>query len=341
MKNSSIKICDATIQPGEKATLALPLPEQYSCSPMYMPIKVINGKHAGSCLLTFAMLNGDEFNGLEILNRLFDDISSHNLSGTLIIIPSYNIYGLTHFPRRTPSGSPIEDGFPGDEHGSFSQRLAYIFTQEILKKSDYCIEYQTGSLNHDILPQLYCDVEDAEAKKIAKAFQAPVITEVNNQRSKLRSTLESLNIPLFVYQAGESSRFDHSAIQIGLDGTKNIMKKLDMLEGDIDDIVSVVFSKDDDWLASHSSGILHPKVSLGEHVKKGDIIAQISDPFSNDNSTAVRSHIDGIIVGINRSPLVQEGLSIFKIASFVDNQKAESIIEKWEENQVDIDLQND
>ena len=56
MKNSAIQICDATIQPGEKTTLALPLPEQYSCSPLYMPIKVINGKKKGPCLLLFSMI---------------------------------------------------------------------------------------------------------------------------------------------------------------------------------------------------------------------------------------------------------------------------------------------
>ena len=102
MKNSSITICDANIQPGEKTALALPLPEQYSCSPMYMPIKVINGTKKGPCLLLFAMLQGNEFNGLEILNQLFDDLSPNEVKGTLITIPALNIYGLTHFPKNNP-----------------------------------------------------------------------------------------------------------------------------------------------------------------------------------------------------------------------------------------------
>lgn len=43
MKNKSIKICDVTVHPGEMANLAMPLPEEYSCAPLYMPIKVIQG----------------------------------------------------------------------------------------------------------------------------------------------------------------------------------------------------------------------------------------------------------------------------------------------------------
>ncbi|TNF66354.1 MAG: succinylglutamate desuccinylase/aspartoacylase family protein [Gammaproteobacteria bacterium] len=336
MKNHTLKICNANIHPGEKATLALPLPEQYSCSPMYMPIKVINGKHEGPCLLTFAMIDGNEFNGLEITNQLYDIIEPSGLNGTMIIIPALNVYGLTHYPKTTPSGVSIDNSFPGNETGNFSERIAYIFTEEILKKADYCIELQTGSLNHEILPQVYCNFDNAKTKNLAKAFQAPVITEVETSKSALRQTTENLNIPLLVYEAGEAMRFDQEAITTGLEGVLNVMRKIKMIDEEADDQVSPLFSKDEDWLTSPSSGILHTEVSLGEYIKKGEKIARLSDPFSNENTTVVKSHIDGVIVGINRSPLIQEGASIFKIDSFIDNVKAEALIEEWEESQPDI-----
>lgn len=331
MRNQSIKICDATVHAGEKATLALPLPEQYSCSPMYMPIKVINGKQEGPCLLAFSTLNGVEFNGLEIVNQLFDSISPSQLSGTLITVPVVNVYGLTHYPKLSPSDASIANSFPGHATGSFGERIAHIFTEEILTKADYSIELLTGSLNHEILPQVYCNFDDLNAKKLAKAFHAPVITEVETGSSKLRLTTESLNIPLLVYQAGEALRFDPVAIQIGLTGIENILRKINMLDGNNDQAITPVISKDNDWLTAPSSGILHTDVKLGEHIKKGDKIGRLSDPFSNENSTIVKSHLDGIIVGVNRSPLIQEGVSIFKIASFVDNERAQSLLEEWDE----------
>lgn len=337
MRNSTLKICDASIYPGEKATLALPLPEQYSCSPMYMPIKVINGKQPGPCLLTFATLEGNEFNGLEILNQLFDLISADELSGTLITVPVLNVYGLTHFPKVSPSGVSISNSFPGSENGNFSERIAHIFTQEILTKATHCIECISGSLNHDILPQVYCDFGDENAKNLAKTFQAPVVTQVETQSSQLRITTADLSIPLLVYEAGEAMRFDQEAIQIGLLGIKNVMQSLEMLSGEVEQTVSPVISKDDDWLTASSSGILHAEVSLGEYIKKGDKIARLSDPFSNENANFVKSHIDGVIVGINRSPLIQEGSSIFKIASFIDNQRAEAMLEVWDELKPEVE----
>ncbi|WP_119343179.1 succinylglutamate desuccinylase/aspartoacylase family protein [Facilibium subflavum] len=337
MRNANLKICDVNVHSGEKATLALPLPEQYSCSPMYMPIKVINGKQDGPCLLAFAMLDGNEFNGLEIVNQLFDSISANDLHGTLITVPALNVYGLTHYPKISPGGASISDSFPGDEHGNFSERIAYIFTEEILKKVDYCIELQTGSLNHQILPHVYCNFDDTQARKLAKAFQAPVITEVETGSSKLRQTTENLSIPLLVYEAGEAMRFDQESIQIGLEGIINVMRKLQMLEGEIEDKVSPVFSKDEDWLSSPSSGVLHTDVSLGESIKTGDKIGRLSDPFSNENATIVKSKLDGVVVGINRAPLIQEGASIFKVASFVDNERAEAALEEWEDLKPDAE----
>ena len=272
MKNSSMKICNANVHPGEKATLALPLPVQYSCSPMYMPIKVINGKQAGPCLLIFAMLEGNEFNGLEIVNQLYDSIAASELSGTLIAIPVLNVYGLTHHPRSTPGGGSIISSFPGDPNGTYSERIAHIFTEEILSKANLCIELKTGSLNHEIFPQVYCHFDHSESKRLAKAFQAPVVTEVETTQSELRKTAEHLNIPLIVYEAGEALRFDPVAIQTGIEGTKNVMQKSGMLKASDDDSqmkVTPAFSKDEDWLTSHSSGILHSAISLGEYVKKG------------------------------------------------------------------------
>ena len=337
MKNTSFKICDAEVHPGEKVTLALPLPEQYSCSPMYMPIKIINGKQSGRTLLAFAMIDGNEFNGLEIVNQLYDEISANELQGTLIAIPVLNVYGLSHFPKITPSGVKLSACFPGDEHGHFGERVAHIFTQEILTKVDCCIELQTGSLNHEILPQIYCNFDHAETKKLARAFQAPVITELETNQNGIRLTAESLNIPHLVYEAGEAMRFDLGAIQVGLDGVRNVMRKLEMLVGEIDKSVTPVFSKDDDWLISSSSGVLHTEVSLGEWIKKGDKIGRLTDPFSNENATVIKSNLDGVIVGINRAPLIQEGVSIFKVASFIDNQRAEEILDEWEDYKPEAD----
>ena len=333
MKNSSMQICDATIHPGEKVTLAMPLPERYSCAPMYMPIKVMNGKTAGPCVVAFSMLQGNEFNSMEIINRLADDIKPADLNGSLILVPALNVYGLVHHPNSMGDSSlSIVDSFPGSENGNFGERIANAFTHEVLAKADYCIELTTGSLNHDLLPQVYCNFDNAEAKALAQAFKAPVVIQVGDNSSALRRTTEDMNIPLLVYEAGEAMRFNEDAIRVGHNGLHNVMAKLEMTGNSYDDEQISVFSRDEDWFTAPASGVLHTDVELGQRIRNGEKIGRVTDPFSHDNLTQVKSTQDGVVVGINKTPLVYEGLSIFKLASFIDNEKAQSIIGDWEES---------
>lgn len=333
MKNEKLIFCDKTIHPGEVANLALPLPERYSCSPLYMPIKVIHGKEKGPCLLIFSVLKGDELNGLEIVNRTTQQIDVNEVKGTIIAIPALNIYGLTHFPSQLPSGKSLANCFPGSPTGSFGDRIAHLFTQLILKKADYCIELQTGSLNHNILPQIYCNFDDNHTKKIARAFQSPVITNVTVKKNTLRQTTEDMQIPLLVYQAGEAMRFDENSINLGVNGILNVMRTINMLPKKSGEKIKPIFSQDEEWITAHCAGILHTNVYLGQTIQEGDIIGEITDPFGHDFSEKIRASKEGIIVGINTTPLIHEGLPIFKIASFLDYEKAENLIEEWEKNQ--------
>ena len=335
MSQKKIDICGTFVHPGEVAKLAMPMPEQYSCAPLYMPLKVIHGVAQGPCLVVFSVLKGKELNGLEIANRLIDMIDPKKLSGTIIAIPVVNVFGLTRHPLTLPSGRDLVDCFPGDDSGSYGHRLAHLITEEIFKKADYCIECQTGDINHNILPQVYCNFEDATAKQLAKAFCSPVITNAALNYNSMRRTTEELQLPLLVYQAGEALRFDDAAIELGIEGIINVMTSIKMLDGNITHPVSPIFSRDEEWLLAHKSGILHAEVSLGQTIEINDVIGRITDPFGAGDTETLRSTYKGVVVGINTSPLIQEGSQIFKIASFLDDDKAEHIIDEWDKQQPD------
>lgn len=331
MKNSKLQICNAIIHPGEQVNLALPLPDLYSCTSLYMPIKVVHGKESGPCLLIFSAVKGDELNGLEIINRLMESIQPSRIKGTLITVPVLNILGLID-PSRAHNHTSLESSFPGLENGSYSERLAYIFTREILSKADACLELQTGSLNHDILPQIYCDLNNTEAKHLAQSFQAPVITNLSETNS-LRKTIEQLAIPALIYKAGEAMRFNEPAIKLGVSGIQHIMNAMNMLSaselGDINAMKSI-FSQDQDWIRAHRSGVLISQVELGQKINKGQRIGLINDPFSADTAEVVQAEQEGIVVGINCTPLIHEGQTIFKVATFIDNNRAKSVLEAWD-----------
>lgn len=335
MKNTKLQLCDTVIHPGEVANLAMILPERYACAPLYMPIKVIHGVKKGPCLLVFSMLKGNEFNGLETANRIIQALNPKDMSGTIISVPVLNVYGLTQMPAAQTLNTNLANCFPGSEEGTFGERIAHLFTQEILKKADYCIELQTGDLNHNILPQVYCNFDNQRSRDLAKAFQAPVVTNVTLKGNPLRRTTEDLHIPLLVYQAGEAMRFDENVIKLGVDGVLNVMRAIDILPKSPVREINPLFSQDEEWMTAHKGGILHAHVNLGQTIKRNELVGTITDPFGTDFSEPVKALQDGIVVGVNTTPLIHEGLPIFKIASFLDYDKAENTIEEWDKKQSD------
>lgn len=334
MKNTQIKFCNETIYPGETLSMALPLPSLFSCAPLYMPIKIIHGKNAGPTLLIFAAMHGNEINGTDIINRLIHLPGIKKLAGTLITIPVVNVYGLINRSRHLPDNTDLDSCFPGSEHGSNAARLANIITKDIFSKADYCIDLQTGPLNYSNLPQLYINFNNSTSKELATEFNTPVILNTNSKPGSLRSIADQHGTPYLMYEAGEAMRFDNSTIKTGLTGILNVMRKLQMLpekHSTRNKGAKSFFAEKCTWVHSPASGISYTQCKLGQHIKKGDKIAVIKDPFGMNNNSYICSSYEGIIIGINNQPLVHEGEGILQLAVFQEMGETASHLETWHE----------
>ncbi len=332
MKNTNITICNETIHPGEQVSLALPLPELFSCAPMYMPIKIVHGKQAGPCLLVIAAMHGNELNGAEIINRLLQSNSIKRLKGTLIAVPIMNVYGFINKTRTLPGGASLGTNFPGSPQGSHAARLAHLFCSEIFTLADYCIDLQTGLLNHSNLPQIFVTDNHQKELELAHAFGAPVISELSAPKDSLRAYANKEQIPYLVYEAGEAMRFDEYAIRIGVKGIINIMRHIDILPtlGKAHFIKQKSFlMRDTRWVRSPTSGISHSNIKLGQQVKQGELLTIIKDPFGAGSNVSVIAPFDGVVVSVNNLPLVYEGIPLFQLAAFERLSLAASHIEGW------------
>lgn len=336
-KNNALKISDQTIYPGETVSLALPLPQMYSCAPLFMPIKVIHGKQQGPCLLVTAAMHGNELNGTEIVNRLFNSKSIKKLSGTLILVPVLNVYGLINRSRYLPSGADLNSSFPGSATGTMASRMAHVFIEEIFAHADYCIDLQTGFINCSNLPQLYVNEEDEKAKALARAFNAPVVSDIPTDEGMLSTYARRQSIPFMMYEAGEAMRFDDHAIKVGFKGIKNVMKQLQMLPTHSvkKPELESFYAEKNIWVRASSSGISHTNCQLGQHIKKDELLCTINDPFGAADPVSVHCPEEGVIVGKNNLPLVHEGEGLFQLAIFKKMAHAATQLEGWEEKSVE------
>jgi len=318
MKNKSLQFCSETIHPGESLTLALPLPKIFSCAPFYMPIKIIHGKQPGPTLLLIGAMYGNEMNGTEIIHRLLNLPALSRMKGTLIAVPVMNVHGLINRSRFLPDGTDMNRHFPGCLNGTNSERLTNIFVTEILSRADYCINLQTGPLNHYNLPMVQFYGNDEASLQLAQIFNTPIIMNETAEPGSLQHVALEQNKYMLNYIAGEAMRFDAQAARIGMHGIVNIMRHLQMLPPKKNPSNNKPPKLADSvcWISACASGTHRVKGKLGQTVKKDELLSVIKDPFGGGDIIPVHSPENGMIVVKNHTPFIYEGDRLFQLAVF-------------------------
>ncbi len=333
--NDILMIGGQEIKKGENRNIDIELPSLYN-TPSKLRVNVIRGKRNGPTVFVSAAIHGDEINGIEIIRRLKKVNILKRLKGTLILVPVVNVYGLMTLSRYLPDRRDLNRSFPGSEKGSLAARIAKIFFDEIVIKSDLGIDLHTGAIHRSNLPQIRTDIKNSFTYSLAKAFEAPVVLHSALRDGSLRSLAMDEKTPILLYEAGEALRFDETSIRIGVKGIINILRKMDMLAKSTkkSKIRIPIIAKKSSWTRATQSGLLRSLKSLGDTVSKGDIIAYINEPLEDDGDVII-APFDGIIIGRSEIPLVQEGDAIFHIANFDDLEKAEDKIEYFSEEVIE------
>jgi hypothetical protein len=330
---TDLTINDQSIAPGSSVMIDLPLPRLYTHTLMTMPVHVIRGKKPGPRLFVSAAIHGDELNGVEIIRRLLKQPALNKLHGDLIAIPMVNVYGIIHHSRYLPDRRDLNRSFPGSKTGSLAARLADLFMTEIVVKCTHGIDLHTGAIHRSNLPQIRANLDDAETLSLAKSFHVPVLLNSNLRDGSLRESAAARDIPMLLYEAGEALRFNEVSIRAGLNGILEVMRHLQMLavRKNQKHTAEPFVARSSQWIRAPGSGIFRAAKSLGEKVKRNDVVGAINDPVAT-LETPVISPCHGLIIGRSEIPLVHEGEAIYHITQFEDNRQVAEQVELFQDN---------
>jgi predicted deacylase len=327
--NEPIMVGTTTVRPGERVNVSLPVADLYTGTSLHMPVKVLCGRRPGPVLFVSAAVHGDELNGVEIIRRLLNRKALKSIRGTLLAVPIVNVHGFLEQSRYLPDRRDLNRSFPGRSTGSIAARLANIFLQEIVLKSNFGIDLHTGAIDRSNLPQVRACLDDERTAEIATAFAAPVMVNAGIREGSLRACASENGIPTIVYEAGEALRFDEFSISAGLRGIMRVMRHIGMLPKSRSTRTHApVVARSTRWIRSPASGIVSGRVALGSRVEEGQSLALISDPLGDRQEQALSS-VDGIVIGRSNLPLAHEGDALFNVAAFRSTDRAENAVEEF------------
>lgn len=313
MLNNTFSLLGKEIIPGKRTVLDLKVAKLHTRTTVNIPIIIERSVNPGPVVLLLSGIHGDETNGVGIIREIINQKINKPTKGTIICIPVFNIFGYLIQTREFPDGRDLNRVFPGTKNGSLASQFAHQFTEEIAPYVDYVIDFHTGGGERENISQIRCTKDDEKALELAKVFNPPMIVFSNNIAKSLRYTLHKMGKTVLLFEGGKSKELNPTVINEGVNGTKNVLIHLGVIDGQIQLKKNPIYVHKAKWLRASYSGMFKVMAKNGAYVKKKEVIGVIQDPFGEFNKK-IYAPCNCHIFCINRTPIVNKGDALFHIS---------------------------
>ena len=309
---------------GEAKSGYLAVPEKDGVGTS-IPVTVIHGAKKGKVLALCAGVHGAEYPPILGLYRLREMIDPKKLSGTVIMV---HIANLPSFQKRTVYYNPYDGKnlnrvFPGDPKGTLCQRIAYVLTEEVIKKCDALLDIHCGDSNEALIPYSYWMVSDkkavdAQSRELTLAFglEHNIIDTTKPKdpadSKYLANTAILLGKPAVTTEAGLLGRTDEESIVRNVKGVQSVMRALKMIEGKPEPPAHPVWIDKFEVVNSNADGLFFPRVEMGATVAEGQTVGVVQD-YLGGGKQEIKAPFAGIILYIIGTPPANKGEPLLEV----------------------------
>lgn len=298
---------------GASADLLLPVSEAYTGDPINMPVRVMHSEKAGPVVFVTAAIHGDEINGTGIIHDFLFGEPIVLTRGTLVLVPVVNVFGFESNERYLPDRRDLNRSFPGTRTGSLASRLAFTLMHEIAEKADYGIDLHSAATHRTNYPNVRADLSHPEIRGLAAAFGCALVLEGKGPVGSFRREATRMGCPTIILEAGEPLKIEPGVLQIGVQGIRNILIHLGMLDAEAVRPPFQAIIRKTTWLRATVGGILKFHVAPGDFVNEDQPVATNYSIFGKEQNTLVAS-ANGIVLGMTTLPAVKPGEPVCHIA---------------------------
>lgn len=281
------------------------------------------GCEGGKRIAVVTGIHGDELEGQYVCYELVRNITANMswLKGTVDIYPSINPLGMESVSRAMPmSGLDMNRVFPGSDTGAIAENVAAKLVADI-KGADVCVDIHASNIFIREIPQVRIpSSESSRLLKYAKMLNTDFVWVHDSNavgEGSLASALRAEGVPALVIEMGVGQRITKAYCKQLLNGIFNLMSKIGIWEGPVEDISHPMVSSDGAVNVIHSveSGIFIPTVEHNIWVQKGTVIGEIVTPITGTVEEEITAPADGLIFSLREYPIVYEGSVIARILS--------------------------
>ncbi|MFB6280610.1 MAG: succinylglutamate desuccinylase/aspartoacylase family protein, partial [Haloferacaceae archaeon] len=274
----------------------------------------------GETLYLQAASDGDELNGVGVVQRVVPRIDPAELRGTVVVVGVVNYYAFLVAEHRNPiDDTKLNRAYPGDTEGTTSERLAAA-TYDVAADADYILDLHQGSTSRMIDEvRVRCGARHRlhrDCLRLAKTFDCGHVLDQKGPSGQLARVGPDDGIPTIDPELGGSVGWDETSIRKGVEGVFNVLRGYDFLDGTADPGPQTRASGFDQY-GSPTGGLVRFRADLGERVAVGDTLFDVTDVFGAEKAS-VTADSDGVFWRARRLPQVAAGEYVCSVGTDVD-----------------------
>ena len=310
----------ASAEPGEMDTGRLEVGETRDGSPFGLPVAVINGANPGKTLYVQAVSDGDELNGVGVLQRLVPRLDPMELSGTILVTGIVNYHAFQVAEHRNPiDDTKMNRAYPGSESGTSSERIAHA-TFEAATRADLVLDLHQGSTSRMIdEARVRCGSRHRlhdECLELAKVFGCGYVLDQRGPNGQLARVAPDEGIPTIDPELGGCVGWDEESIRAGVEGIENVLTHYGFVPGNVS-LEPQTRATGFEQYGAPSGGLVRIRKALGDRVRTGETLFEVTTPFGETKSE-VAAGSDGILWRTRRLPQVATGEYVCSVGVDVD-----------------------
>jgi len=312
----TISVGEVSARPGEIRWGPATWVELRDGTRVALPVIVANGREDGPKVVICGATHPTELSGTATIHALTrKKIDPSKLKGSIIAFPVANPLGMQFGEYISPhDGANLAVSYPGSETGSITSRIAKFIWNEATLGAALIMD-----LHENVSPCLMFTLagscKDREVEKrtveLAEAFgltvirTAPVDLATPGMKAgdlywaelAMANGIPGITVEL---EGKFESRFDENqpVVRIGVRGVMNTLRKLRMIEGDIEPQTETLVLKGNFMsygvVRSNRGGLVNRYVETGVKLRKGTRIAEVINPYGDVIET-IEMPTDGYI----------------------------------------------
>ncbi len=302
--------------PGGKYRLPLPIDDVVS-----LPVLLIRGAQPGPTLVASANVHGDEYEGVRAIFELFEELDPSRMSGDWLAVPVVNPPAFWAGTRTSPlDGANLARVFPGDPHGTFSQRLAHTFAENIIAHGSFYLDLHSGGVKFRMPTMVGYAADDPRGKAAAEIFGATTIWgHPKLDPGRTISSAAAYNIPWLYTEARGAGRIHPEDLDMMKTGLRNLLHHLGILKG-APPLASIRYrlygdGNTDKGMSATQPGFLMKHVDVLDEVAAGTVLGTLVDMAGNPLEQ-YRAPVAGVVGLVREFPVVAAEDPLFLIAQY-------------------------